>query len=498
MRVLLLGLLCSRCIALRIPCAAPGTLGRGVALSMVATVPDSLVLGTEEDRWKVALVALGCPKNTVDAEVMLGDLQRRGLRVVSEPRAADVVIVNTCAFVEDAKRESIAAVVEAAQLKDDRAVPARGLFVTGCLAQRYADELAAELPEVDAVVGFESYGDIPDKILSLLNDGRGEGESAEVLVGSASVPFRPEDDRWQLTPPHTAYMRVAEGCDHACTFCAIPGFRGSFRSKPFDTAVAEATRLVSRGVREINLIAEDTNQYGSDWGDSDPRRLHDLLREIAALPEVRWVRLLYCYPSYFSEELIDAIASIDKVVKYIDIPLQHLSQPVLRRMRRPAAKPTLELLAKLRARIPGLALRSTFICGFPGESDEEHDELVRAIRSAGGFERGGAFAYSQEDGTPAADFEGQVDDEVKQARRDELVSMFQRAAERWAEEQVGRELRVMVDRMEGTDAIARTEYDAPEIDNVVRIQAMPLSPGTVLTVRVVAADEVDLIAEPVL
>ena len=261
----------------RVPLAPRAPLAR-----MVAPVADAPA--PQRSRYSVALVALGCPKNTVDAEVMLGDLQRRGLRIVREPREADVIIVNTCAFVEDAKRESIAAVVDAAQLKEDRDVPARGLFVTGCLAQRYADELASELPEVDAVVGFESYADIPDKVFKVLASAGGGG-LPEVSVGSASVPFRPEDDRWHLTPPHSAYIRVAEGCDHACTFCAIPGFRGSFRSKPFDTVLAEAERLASNGVRELNLIAEDTNQYGSDWGARDSRRLHDLIKALAAMPE---------------------------------------------------------------------------------------------------------------------------------------------------------------------------------------------------------------------
>ena len=445
----------------------------------------------------VALVALGCPKNTVDAEVMLGDLQRYGLRVVEKPEAADIVIVNTCAFVEDAKRESIAAIMEAAQLKDDRSTPARGLFVTGCMAQRYAEELAEELPEVDAVVGFENYADLPTQVLMLLERSGSTPVAQSVLVGSASVPFRVEDERVQLTPQHTAYLRVAEGCDHACTFCAIPGFRGSFRSKPYDATLAEATKLVARGVREINLIAEDTNQFGSDWGQKDGRRLADLLRDLAALEGVRWIRLLYCYPSYFSDELVDEIAANPKVVKYIDIPLQHLSPTVLQRMRRPPAKPTRELLARLRARVPGLVLRSTFICGFPGETEAEHRELVDAAREVG-FERGGAFAYSAEEGTPAAEMDGQVEEQTKQDRKDELMALFQQRSEDWAESQVGRELDVMVDAMEGTDAIGRTEHDALDIDGMVRIPATPLVPGTVLRVRVLAAEGMDLIAQPVL
>lgn len=449
-------------------------------------------------KHSVSLVALGCPKNTVDAEVMLGDLQRSGLRVVPEPQNADIIVVNTCAFVEDAKRESIAAVVEAAQLKVDRDVPAKGLYVTGCLAQRYAEELAAELPEVDAVVGFEHYSDLPAQVLQLLAESDAEEQDGvertpTVLVGSSSVPFRPEEERVSLTASHTAYIRVAEGCDHSCTFCAIPGFRGSFRSKPYDVVVAEAERLVANGVRELNLIAEDTNQYGSDWGEKDERRLADLLHTLAAIPELKWIRLLYCYPSYFSDELVSAIASIDKVVKYIDIPLQHLAPTVLQRMQRPSGKSTIALLRRLRAEIPNLTLRTTFISGFPGETEEEHRELVRYARELR-FERGGAFAYSQEEGTPAAEMAEQVDDDVKEARRDELISLFQDHAEEWANEQVGKSIKVIIDRMDGLDAIGRTEGDAPDIDGSVRLPECVLAPGTCITAKVVAADAMELVA----
>ena len=261
--------------------------------------------------------------------------------------------------------------------------------------------------------------------------------------------------------------------------------------------LAEAERLVGSGVRELCLIAEDTNQYGSDWGKADGRRLADLLRDLSEMPQLKWIRLLYCYPSYFSEELVDAIASIDKVVKYIDIPLQHLAPTVLRRMRRPAAEGTLDLLRKLRDRIPSLVLRSTFICGFPGESDEEHATLVRLARSIG-FERGGAFSYSSEDGTPAAEMEGQVADETREARRDEMLAHFQDRAQAWADAQVGTQLRVIIDRMDGMDAIGRTYADAPEIDGSVRLPECALAPGTELLATVVAADVMELVAVPVM
>ena len=458
-----------------------------------------LLMGLAPAKPSLALVALGCPKNTVDAEVMLGHMQKNGYRIVAKPRHADVIVVNTCAFVEDAKKESIAAVVQAAELKMQRQTKPRALFVTGCLAQRYAQELADELPEVDAVIGFEGYADLPSRITRALGEEKGPHTSAQqIVVGSPTVPFREEDDRWLLTPKHSAYVRVAEGCDHNCAFCAIPGFRGTFRSKPFEVLVAEATRLVEGGARELNLIAEDTNQYGSDWGDQDSRRLPELLRVLSGISQLKWIRLLYCYPSYFSEELIDEIANNDKVVKYIDIPLQHLHGDVLRRMRRPGEVTTLALLRKLRERIPSLVLRTTFISGFPGETREEHTTLMQRVRELG-FERGGAFAYSREDGTDAANMISQVDEATKSRRRDELSALFEDRITKFATSLVGKTVRVMIDRMEDTDAVGRTEFDAPEIDREIRINGMPLAPGSVLVARVVAVDSMgDLVAEPVL
>jgi ribosomal protein S12 methylthiotransferase len=461
-------------------------------------VDSSITLQSAPQTHSVSLVALGCPKNTVDAEVMLGDLQRSGLRITQNPEDADIVIVNTCAFVEDAKSESISAVLDAAHLKEDERVPVRGLFVTGCLAQRYAEELAGLLPEVDSVIGFEHYADLPKKVHELLGTDKQERQQTNVLVGSPHVPFRSEEERVTLTPKHLAYIRVAEGCDHACTFCAIPGFRGKFRSKPFDVVIAEAERLVSNGCRELNLIAEDTNQYGSDWGENDSRRLADLLHALAKIPDLKWIRLLYCYPSYFSEELIDAIASIDKVCKYIDIPLQHLSPAVLRRMKRPPSKPTIELLKKLRRRIPNLVIRTTFITGFPGETDEEHDELVQLVSDLR-FEHGGAFTYSPEEGTPAHDFEDQIDQEIKEYRRDSLLALFQSNARAWAQEQVGREVSVIIDSMVDGDAVGRTMEHAYELDGMVTLPGAMLLPGMVVKAKVidVDADEMDLIAVPV-
>ncbi|KAJ1488245.1 hypothetical protein T484DRAFT_1784023 [Baffinella frigidus] len=369
-----------------------------LGLRMVAVEPERAVAS------KVALVSLGCPKNVVDAEVMLGDLQKKGFKVVRKPRDADVVIVNTCAFIDTAREESVRAVLEALELKEGSGNDVKGVVVTGCMAQRYAEELVIEMPELDAVMGFESYAQIAPQIGEIVE--RSGMMMPTVMVGDTDVPFRPEWERVRLTQQHAAFLRVAEGCNHKCTFCAIPTWRGSFRSKPFDSILEEARQLslqllesvleearqlslqrvtelnliaedTTGGVTELNLIAEDTNQWGSDWGETDPRRLSDLLWALDGLEGIRRISLLYCYPSYFSEELIDAIANIDKVCKYVDIPLQHISDRMLKAMQRPSGKHTRELLTKLRARIPGLVLRTTFITGFPGENDEDHAEMVQ-------------------------------------------------------------------------------------------------------------------------
>ena len=375
---------------------------------------------------------------------MLGHLQHSGFDVTSDHEAADAIIVNTCAFVEDAKSESLDVILQAAELRAQR--EGKRVFVTGCMAQRYAADLSEQLPEVDGIVGFERYGELPATLRAMLAqppeiDGAPAADLSgdRVRVGQATVPFRPEGRRFRLTPPHTAYLRVAEGCDHACTFCAIPGFRGKFRSKAFDSVLAEARMLVAEGVVELNLIAEDTNQYGMDMCAPSvtllltssflrdecylPAVAHalnvavrcrkggpglaELLADLAEIEGLRWIRILYAYPSYFSEELIDEIARNDKVCKYIDIPLQHMANLTLLAMNRPPRAYTEGLLRKLRARIPGLVLRTTFISGFPGETDAQHRELVDFCKSFR-FDRMGAFAYSQEDGTAAYDLPDQV------------------------------------------------------------------------------------------
>mmetsp|Transcript_3953 Transcript_3953/g.11192 ORF Transcript_3953/g.11192 Transcript_3953/m.11192 type:complete len:528 (-) Transcript_3953:374-1957(-) len=438
--------------------------------SAESSIPDELKAALPSSSPKLSMVSLGCPKNTVDGEVMLGDLYRQGFDIIEEHEDADAIIVNTCGFVEDAKTESIEAIIAASGFKQEG--KAKKVIVTGCLAQRYSQELAEQLPEADLVVGFEQYGGLPASIRASLGletdvDASEYAQRSRVQVGSATVPFRAEFDRFRLTPKHTAYLRVAEGCDHACTFCAIPGFRGKFRSKGYNEVLAEAKALVDSGVKELNLIAEDTNQYGMDT--KDGHRLAELLRDLRKLEGLRWIRVLYAYPSYFTDSLIDEIATNPKVCKYIDMPLQHINNLVLLSMNRPTREHTEKLLFKLRDRIPGLAMRTTFISGFPGETLGQHTDLVSFVREFS-FERMGAFMYSEEDGTPAADFPGQVDEDERARRRDELVSIQQEVSCKFAKSLVGTEIDVLIDGFtEDGQMIGRTQWDAPDIDPVVFI-----------------------------
>ena len=460
------------------------------------------------------MVSLGCPKNTVDGEVLLGDLWRRGYDVVDDHDASDVVLVNTCAFVEDARAESVEAVVAAVELK--AAKEGKRVVVTGCMAQRHGAELADAVPEVDLVVGFERYGELGDALeVRRKKTSSTDTNDDRVRVGAATVPFRPEGGRVRLGAPHTAYLRVAEGCSHACTFCAIPGFRGKFRSKPWQDALEEARGLVAAGAVELCLIAEDTNQYGLDRRHDDTS-LAKLLAELRAELEpegLRWIRILYAYPSYFDDALVDEIARNPLVCKYLDLPLQHLSDPVLLAMNRPPRDHTERLLRALRDRIPGLALRTTFIAGFPGERPADHAEVVAFCREFG-FERMGAFAYSEEDGTRAAATAAEhpglrVDEATRDARRDELQALAQRMGERFARSLVGSTVDVLVD--DGPDAegvwVGRTQWDAPDVDPCVLLREeedddpdrrrRPLRRGEIRRCLVDGTSVTDLFAHPV-
>jgi len=421
-----------------------------------------------------------------DAEVFLGDLSKSGYKIITDDDDADgpsdVVVVNTCGFIEEAKRASVSAIMEAANAGSR-------VVVTGCLAQRYGEELADLLPEVSDVVGFEHYKDLPDRLNKL-------GWSPKVAVGSPTVPFRKESHRIRLGSAHSAYVRLGEGCDHACTFCAIPGFRGKLRSKPWDQALEEIKSLSTQNdgaLREIVLIAEDTNQYGIDFGENDSRRLSHLLNEINGI--VPWIRLLYCYPSYFTDDLIQSIASLPSVCKYLDMPLQHISNTILKAMRRPSKIHTTTLIEKLQDRIPGLKLRTTFIVGFPGETDEDHRELCNFVKETR-FHRAGFFTFSREDGTPAADYDDQVPEDVKEKRRDELIAIQQTIEEEEAVKMIGQNIEVLVDSVENGSCVGRTRYDAPEIDGTVQILTeYPV--GTRLLCQVIGNSAMDLYVEVV-
>ena len=495
---------------------------------VAATNPSTTgIVEKEKKNLKVSLVGLGCPKNVVDAEVMLGDMQKNGYDVTTNHEEADAIIINSCGFIDDAKSESVEAILEASKLSKGGK---KKIVVTGCLAQRYGEDLQKELPEADLIVGFENYGMLPDLVEESLRERKNTivspfdpesqnriGASAtstsskniitnddlvlpkkKTLVGGNSPPFRLEIDRVRITPKHSAYLRVAEGCDHKCTFCAIPSFRGKFRSKKFEPIVDEAKALGQLGAKELCLIAEDTNQWGMDLRAQDGRGLAELLETLAEVDGIEWIRILYAYPSYFSDELITAIAEVPQVCKYIDIPLQHITNLSLLRMNRPPRQHAEDLLYKLRDRIPGLALRTTFISGFPGETEEEHEELMQFCRDFK-FERLGAFAYSEEDGTPAAEYPDQVKDDLRALRRDQLVAQQQEISESFAQSRVGQTLDVLVDNFdEDMDAwVGRTALEAPDIDPVVFISeaengGQKLEPGQMRKCKIVGSSLFDL------
>jgi ribosomal protein S12 methylthiotransferase len=443
------------------------------------------------------MVSLGCPKNLVDTERMLGLLRDDGWQLVGEPAGSDLVIVNTCAFIDASRAESYAAINEMLDLK--KAGQTRGVIVAGCLAERQKDKLLDELPGVDAVIGVFSRDEV--------------ARSAERLIGRLGeqrsifkpAPARALDDsgRMRVTPRHMAYLKISEGCDRTCTFCAIPKMRGKHATKPIEEVVREAKELAADGVKELVIVAQDTTYYGMDlYGEP---RLVELLAELEKIEGFTWIRLMYLYPMYFTDELIDAIAASKKIIPYLDMPLQHASDPVLKRMQRRVAKqPTEALLEKLRARIPNLVLRTTFITGFPGETREQFEEMLDFVRRWR-FERAGVFTYSLEPDTPAAKLDGHMDEAEKVARRDELMREQQKIAHEHSRAQVGKVLDVIVDRQseEREDVwIGRTYADAPDIDCVVYVTApgssakQPLT-GKIIPVEIVASSGYDLAGVPV-
>src|SRR5882762_6439522 len=421
---------------------------------------------------KVGMISLGCANNLVDAEVMLGSVLQRGMEITSRAEDADVLVVNTCAFIDSAKEESIEAILEAHRQRGLTRRPDQKLIVSGCMSQRFARELREELPEVDAFIGLDQVaqlGEIVEKIRRKVD--------ADSNVGFTFAEKRPtyipdyDTPRFRLTPAHSAYVKIAEGCNHPCSFCVIPQMRGKHRSRKPESVLAEIRALVGEGVREINLISQDTTYYGMDLWDAKagPRQpvdstrgptLVSLLREIQQIEGEFWVRLLYTHPAHWSDELIETIAGCDKVARYIDIPLQHIDESMLGRMRRETSRAHIEdLIHKLRAGIPGVTLRTTFIVGFPGETDTEFETLLDFIRRSR-FERLGIFKYSREEGSRAAGMAGQVPPKIKNSRYREAMAMQQSIALDLAGKKIGSELKLLVDQPH----IARSEADAPDVD----------------------------------
>lgn len=431
---------------------------------------------------KVALVSLGCPKNLVDSECALGEIVRAGHELVVDKSRADVVIVNTCGFIESARAESVEAILDAVTLK--KTGRCKALIVAGCLSQRFGQDLAGELPEVDAFLGIESAGRIADVI-------------AEALAKHPTLELHEPAREWiepsarvRSTPSWTAYLKVSDGCENRCAYCAIPDIRGPFRSRPERFIIEEAKRLADEGVKEVVLIGQDLTQYGQDLG--RPGSLPGLLEKLNEVGPLRWIRLMYCYPSKVTPELIDALASLERVVKYVDLPLQHGDPEVLKAMnRRGTPEDYLRVIESLREECPEVALRTTMIVGFPGETDAAFERLLEFVRTIR-FDRMGAFTYSREEGTPAARMKKQVGKRAAEARLDELMRVQQEISLERNRSFVGKSLDVLIEGREGREAWGRSYRDAPEIDGVVRVRGCRAEPGEFVRVKIADADAYDL------
>ena len=437
---------------------------------------------------KILFISLGCDKNLADSEEMLGLLTARGHEIVDDETQADAIVINTCCFIKDAKEESVETILEMAEYKKTGSCHA--LVVTGCMAQRYQKEIIEEVPEVDAVLGTTSYGDIVKAL-------------EEAVAGNHFEEFRDIDylpdtgsKRVLTTGGHFGYLKIAEGCDKHCTYCIIPKLRGKFRSVPMERLIAQAEDMAEQGVKELILVAQETTLYGVDlYG---KKELPGLLHELAQIPGIYWIRILYCYPEEITDELIDAIAAEPKVCNYLDIPIQHASDNVLKRMGRRTDQAELRaIIGKLREKIPDICLRTTLISGFPGETQEDFEELYRFVNEME-FDRLGVFPYSQEEDTPAATMEDQVPQEVKEFRRDELMELQQAIAFDKAEDMVGHILTVMIEGKVADEEtyVARTYRDAPNVDGYLFVNTSAnLMTGDFVKVLVTGSNEYDLIGE---
>ncbi len=451
--------------------------------------------GTAVSKGKYAFVSLGCPKNLVDSERMLGLLRIDGYQMVGDPEDSDFVVVNTCGFIESARQESLGAIDQMLELKRQGKI--RGVIVSGCLAERQREQLLESRPDIDWLVGVfarEEITRVADRLIGGLDEQRS-------IFSPAPIRALSDADRMQVTPKHFAYLKISEGCDRLCTFCAIPKMRGKHASKAIEDVVAEAKQLAASGVRELIIVAQDTTYYGIDmYGEP---RLADLLEQLDQIDGIEWIRLMYFYPMYIDDRLIQTIAKSKRILPYVDIPLQHVNDSMLKRMsRRVNQAQTVELIRKLRKGIPNLAIRTTFITGFPGETDEQFEELAQFIESAR-FERLGVFTYSFEPDTPAAKLPDHLPEDVKNARRDRLMEIQQANAFRWCESQIGRQIDVILDRSvdaENNVWVGRSYADAPDVDALVYVtgeEDVPLAAGLIVPCEVVTFQDYDLVAAAV-
>ncbi|CUQ82942.1 30S ribosomal protein S12 methylthiotransferase RimO [[Ruminococcus] torques] len=437
---------------------------------------------------KILFISLGCDKNLVDTEVMLGMLASRGYEMTNDEQEADIIVINTCCFIHDAKEESIQNILEIAEYKKNGS--AKALIVTGCMAERYRQEILDEIPEVDEVLGTTAYDRILDAVDAAL------AGQHEVMTADLDALPLPETKRLVTTGGHFAYLKIAEGCDKHCTYCIIPKIRGNFRSVPMERLLKEAQDLAEQGVKELILVAQETTLYGKDlYGE---KSLPKLLRELCKISGIRWIRILYCYPEEITDELIQVMKEEPKICHYLDLPIQHANDTILKRMgRRTSKQELIDIVQKLRKEIPDICLRTTLITGFPGETQEQHEEVMEFIDTLE-FDRLGAFTYSPEEDTPAATFEDQIDEEVKEDRQADIMELQQEIAFDKAEDMIGREVLVMIEgKVADENAyVGRTYRDAPNVDGLIFINTdVELISGDFAKVKVTGALDYDLIGE---
>ena len=434
----------------------------------------------------IGFISLGCAKNLTDTETMMGILSQKGFSLTADPSDAEILVVNTCAFIDSAKEESIGAILEMAQYKEDKC---EMLIVTGCLAQRYKDEIESQLPEVDAILGTTDY----DKIAEVVCDFYENGNKISV-VGDENTPVSYDLPRIVSTPSYVAYLKIADGCDNFCTYCIIPKLRGKFHSRPKDSIIAEAKRLAANGVKELVLVAQDTACYGKDIGDSLP----SLLGELSEIDGIEWIRLQYCYPENITGELVEEIATNKKVVKYLDMPLQHVSDNVLKRMGRRSRKAEIEaLIEDLRKKIDGLEIRTSLIVGFPGETEEDFG-ILRDFLKRYKLNKVGVFTYSKEEGTPAAGYDNQIDEETKEMRRDVLMTLQNGISLELNKAKIGTKDTVIIEGYDESELcyLGRTSHDTPDVDGGAFVYSEDeLFAGQIVEIEIVDCSEYDIVGK---